>query len=141
MRIKVNDLVQVIAGRHRYKYENDAPLRDENGNYEKNIGRVVRLDKKRSRVFVEGVNLVKRHQKQTPYQESAILEKEASIHVSNVALYSEKEGRSVRTSYRYLGKNNELFESKYLAKSSYVDENAPSVIKKVRVSRSGEVFE
>lgn len=67
-RIRKDDMVVVIAGR-------DKGAR----------GRVLRIDKDRDRVIVEGVNKVKRHQRPTPQQpQGGILEKEAFIHVSNV---------------------------------------------------------
>jgi len=68
MNIKRNDMVKVIAGKDRGKQ-----------------GKVVRALPKKSRVLVEGVNMVKRHVK--PHgknQKGGILDKEMSIHVSNV---------------------------------------------------------
>lgn len=53
------------------------------------------------RVFVEGVNLVKRHQKaRGPGQPGGILEKEAPLHVSNVALVDPQTGKATRVGFR-----------------------------------------
>jgi large subunit ribosomal protein L24 len=83
-RIKSEDLVVVISGKDRGKQ-----------------GKVLRVDTKNDRVFVEGLNIVKRHTK--PQQTSAtsqqlggVIEKEGGIHVSNVALVDPKDGRPTR---------------------------------------------
>lgn len=70
-RLRVGDRVIVIAGAHK----------DE-------IGVIKRFAGDRSRVFVEGVNMVKRHQKPQSAlgRQGGIVEKEAPVHVSNVAL-------------------------------------------------------
>ncbi len=69
-KIKVNDNVLVIAGDHK-----------------KATGKVLRIDHESGRLFVEGVNRVKRHMKATPKNPTpGIVEKEASIAISNVAL-------------------------------------------------------
>lgn len=74
-RLRINlrkeDLVEVIAGRDRGKR-----------------GRVLRVDRKRGRVLVEGVMLVKRHTRRNPARgiKGGIAERESPIHVSNVML-------------------------------------------------------
>ena len=74
--IKKNDTVQVLAGRSRGP--KDSPTR----------GRVLRVEPARRVLFVEGVNMVKRHVRPNPAKQirGGILEKEGPIHVSNVAL-------------------------------------------------------
>jgi large subunit ribosomal protein L24 len=69
--IRKNDQVQVLAGRDRGK-----------------VGRVLEVVPKKRRVFVEHVNIVKRHTRPNPAKQirGGILEKEGPIHVSNVAL-------------------------------------------------------
>ena len=82
--IRTDDQVVVISGKDRGKR-----------------GRVLRVDRKHERVFVEGLNMVKRHQKANPtsplaQQQSGVIEKEGGIHVSNVALVDPKDGRPTR---------------------------------------------
>jgi large subunit ribosomal protein L24 len=83
-RIKADDQVIVTSGKDRGKQ-----------------GRVLRVDPKHERVFVEGLNMIKRHQKANPMsptaqQTSGVIEKEGGIHVSNVALVDPKDGKPTR---------------------------------------------
>ena len=83
-RIKSDDQVVVISGKDRGKQ-----------------GRVLRVDLKNDRVFVEGLNMIKRHQKANPMsptskQTSGVIEKENGIHISNVALLDPKDGKPTR---------------------------------------------
>lgn len=59
-------------------------------------GDVVSVSPGDDRVIVSGVNVVKKHQKQTQTQQGGILSQEASIHVSNVALKDPKSGKATR---------------------------------------------
>jgi large subunit ribosomal protein L24 len=89
-RLKKDDLVQVIAGRDKGKQ-----------------GRVLKVLED-GRVLIEGVNMIKRHQSPKKFKEAGIVEKEASIDVSNVMLVDpqtntptrvragEKDGKKVR---------------------------------------------
>ncbi len=123
MKIKKGDVVIILTGKERG-----------------NTGRVLRVDTKNNRVFVEGRNIVKRHQRANAVgQEAGIISKEAGIHVSNVALYSEKLQRGVRVSARYEGKDNALYLTKDEALKSF---NEPVArIAKVRYCvKTGEVF-
>ena len=54
------------------------------------------------RVLVQGVHMVKRHQRQTQTEQGGIVEKEASIHVSNVALLDPDGGEATRIGFRSL---------------------------------------
>ncbi len=78
-KIKKNDIVKVITGKDAGK-----------------TGKVLFVDRRRGRVIVEKVNMIKRHQRATRGQGGGIIEKEASIHISNVMLMNEKLGRPVR---------------------------------------------
>ncbi len=83
-RIKADDQVIVISGKDRGKH-----------------GKVLRVDPKNHRIYVEGLNMVKRHQKAqsnsaTAQQTSGVIEKEGGIHVSNVALADPKDGKPTR---------------------------------------------
>jgi large subunit ribosomal protein L24 len=81
-RIRRDDEVVVIAGKDRGK-----------------TGRVLRVDPVKDKVFVEGLNIVKRHQRPTPGRPDAVagvIEREGPIHVSNVMLLDPKDGKPTR---------------------------------------------
>lgn len=83
-RIKSDDQVIVISGKDRGKQ-----------------GRVLRVDPKNNRVYVEGLSIVKRHTKAQAtspmsQQVSGVIEKEGPIHLSNVALIDPKDGKPTR---------------------------------------------
>jgi large subunit ribosomal protein L24 len=82
-RIKSNDQVIVISGKDRGKR-----------------GKVLRVDPKKQRVFVEGLNIVKRHQRPTQtaggQQAGGVIEREGPIHVSNVMLLDSTDGKPTR---------------------------------------------
>jgi large subunit ribosomal protein L24 len=82
-RLRKNDRVLVTTGRERGK-----------------TGKVLRVLPERNRVVIEGLNMVKRHQKQTAQQEGGIISKEASIHLSNVALADPKDGKPTRVGFK-----------------------------------------
>jgi large subunit ribosomal protein L24 len=123
MKIKKGDVVIILSGKEKGAK-----------------GRVLRVDTKSDRVYVEGCNIVKRHQRANAAGlESGIISKEAGIHVSNVALYSEKLNRGVRVSARYEGKDGALFATKSEALVSYGDPSAH--VAKVRYcAKTGEIF-
>jgi large subunit ribosomal protein L24 len=91
MRITTDDMVMVIGGKDSGK-----------------TGRVLRTEPKRSFVYVEGLNLVKRHEKPRPTQDAkkgsqqlgGIVEKEGPIHVSNVMLLDPKDNKPTRVGVR-----------------------------------------
>ena len=87
MKIKKGDEVLVIAGKDRGKR-----------------GRVLRVDRERQRVVVEGVNFIKRHTRPNPSKniQGGIVEREAPIHVSNVMVISPESGRPSRVGYQIL---------------------------------------
>jgi large subunit ribosomal protein L24 len=85
-RLKSGDDVIVIGGKDRGKR-----------------GKVLRVERKHDRVFVEGLNIVKRHQRprqvagtQRSEQVGGVIEKEGPIHVSNVMLVDPKDGKPTR---------------------------------------------
>ena len=65
-------------------------------------GEVIKLLPKEERALVRGVNVVKRHQRQTQRQAGGIVNKEASIHLSNLAHVDPKSGGATRVSYKTL---------------------------------------
>ena len=82
MRIRTDDEVVVIAGKDKGK-----------------TGKVIRTDPKKDRVFVESLNMVKRHQRPMPGRPNApvgVIEKEGPIHVSNVAIVDPKDHKPTR---------------------------------------------
>jgi large subunit ribosomal protein L24 len=91
IRIRKGDTVVVIAGDDKGTKDNPK------------IGRVLAVDEVKHRVLVEGVNLVKRHQKaRRQGVQSGIIEKEAPIHLSNVMLWDPKAKRGARVGTRTL---------------------------------------
>ena len=92
-----NDEIIVLAGKDKGK-----------------TGKVTKVLVEDSKVFVEGVNLVKKHQKPVPQlqQPGGIVEKEAPIHVSNVAIVNPKTGKADRVGFRVEdGKKVRFFKS------------------------------
>ena len=87
MKIKKGDSVEVVAGK-------DAGKR----------GRVLKVDPERERLVIEGVNLIKRHTKPNPQKriQGGIVEREASVHVSNVMVVSPDSGQRTRVGYKIL---------------------------------------
>ncbi len=70
MRVRRDDQVKVISGKDRGK-----------------TGRVVKVDREKERVYVEGLNIIKRHQRpRTMQEQGGIIEAPGPIHVSNVQL-------------------------------------------------------
>lgn len=82
LKIKRDDTVRVIAGKDKGK-----------------VGRVLRVMPSESKVVVEGVRRVRRHQRPVGDQPGGIIEKEAAIHVSNVQLWNADEARGVKVGY------------------------------------------
>ena len=64
-------------------------------------GEVVQVMPKETRALVRGVNIVKKHQKQTQNQEGGIISKEAAIQLSNIAV-ADANGRATRVGFRIL---------------------------------------
>ncbi|MDK2918794.1 MAG: large subunit ribosomal protein [Candidatus Petromonas sp.] len=86
MHVKKDDTVVVISGKDKGK-----------------VGKVLQAFPKEERVIVEGVNMVKKHQKPTPnMQQGGIIEKEAPIHVSNVMIYDSKAKSGTRIRHKVL---------------------------------------
>src|SRR6478736_9923704 len=65
-------------------------------------GEVIEVRPKEARALVRGVNLVKRHQRQTAAQEGGIISKEAPIHLSNLAYADPKDGKPTRVGFKIL---------------------------------------
>ena len=69
-------------------------------------GEVVEVRPADARAIVRGVNMVKRHQKQTPSQEAGIIAKEAPIDVSNLAIADPKDGKPTRVGFKFVGEGD-----------------------------------
>lgn len=65
-------------------------------------GEVLRVLRDDDRVMVRGVNIIKRHTKPSQTTTGGIIEKEAAIHISNVALVDPKSNEATRVGYRFL---------------------------------------
>ena len=70
-------------------------------------GEVFEVRPDESRALVRGINMVKRHQKQTAQQEGGIISKEMTIHLSNVALADPKDGKPTRVGFKTIGKGDD----------------------------------
>jgi len=86
-KIKKGDRVEVISGKDRGK-----------------TGKVLRVDRDRDRVIVEGVNFIKRHTRPNPQKniKGGIVEREAPVQVSNVMVVSPDSGRRTRVGFKIL---------------------------------------
>jgi large subunit ribosomal protein L24 len=65
-------------------------------------GEVIEVRPTENRALVRGVNLVRKHQKQTARDEGGIISKEAAIHLSNLALADPKDGKPTRVGFKVL---------------------------------------
>jgi large subunit ribosomal protein L24 len=84
-KIKKGDKVVVLSGRDKGRN-----------------GEVVRVLPREDRALVRGVNVVKRHQKQSMKEEGGIIRKELPIHLSNIALADPKDGKPTRVGFKVL---------------------------------------
>ena len=91
LKIRKGDHVIVVAGRDKGKH-----------------GEVIEMMPKENRALVRGVNVVRRHQKQTASQEGGIVSKEAPIHLSNLALEDPKDGKPTRIGFKFLEDGKKL---------------------------------
>lgn len=79
------------------------------GAYKGQVGEVIKVSPKHEKVMIEGVNLVKKHLKPSQVNpDGGIIEKEAWIHVSNVALYDPKNKVGSRVGYTTDAKGNKV---------------------------------
>jgi large subunit ribosomal protein L24 len=65
-------------------------------------GEVIEVRPSEGRALVRGINLVKRHQKQTAAQEGGIISKEGPVHLSNLSLADPKDGKPTRVGFSVL---------------------------------------
>ncbi len=88
--IKKNDTVRILTGKDRGK-----------------TGRIIMVFPKKNRVLVEGVNYVKKHARQTQQnQKGGIIQKEMSVHISNVMLMCKNCNKATRPEIRVADDGN-----------------------------------
>lgn len=63
-------------------------------------GEVIKVNPEEDTAIVRGINMVKRHQRQTQTQEAGIVSKEAPIHISKLAIADPKDGKATRVGFR-----------------------------------------
>jgi large subunit ribosomal protein L24 len=83
LKVKKGDTVVVLTGKNKGSR-----------------GEILKVMPSESRIVVQGVNMVKRHQKPTQTNPGGIISKEASIHVSNVALVDPKSDKATKAGYK-----------------------------------------
>jgi large subunit ribosomal protein L24 len=82
-KIRKGDKVVVLTGRDRGR-----------------TGEVIEVNPSAERALVRGVNLVKRHQRQSAQQEGGIISKELPVHLSNIAIADPKDGKPTRIGFK-----------------------------------------
>ncbi len=85
MKIKKGDNVVVLAGRDKGKR-----------------GEVMEVRPKENRALVRGINMVRRHQRQTAQTEGGIISKEGPIQLSNLGIEDPKDGKPTRVGFKFL---------------------------------------
>jgi large subunit ribosomal protein L24 len=85
-KIRKGDKVVVITGRDKGR-----------------SGEVIEMRLAEGRALVRGIHMVKRHQKQSATQEGGIVSKEASVHLSNLAIADPKDGKPTRVGFKMVG--------------------------------------
>jgi len=86
MKLKADDTVIVVSGKDKGK-----------------TGKIIRVEPSKDRVYVEGVNIIKRHTRPNPARPNAqvgVIEREGPVHVSNVALLDPKDRKATRVGTR-----------------------------------------
>jgi large subunit ribosomal protein L24 len=80
-------------------------------------GEVVEVRPGESRALVRGINMVKRHQRQTANQEGGIISKEGPIHLSNLALADPKDGKPTRVGFKFVGEGRDRKKIRFAKRS------------------------
>jgi large subunit ribosomal protein L24 len=70
-------------------------------------GEVVEVRPADARAIVRGINMVKRHQRQSAQQEGGIISKESTIHLSNLAVADPKDGKPTRIGFKFVGEGDD----------------------------------
>ena len=88
-RIRKGDKVVVLSGRDKGR-----------------SGEVIAVHPSDERALVRGVNMVKRHQRQSAQQEGGIVSKESTVHLSNLAVADPKDGKPTRIGFKFVGEGD-----------------------------------
>ena len=99
-KIKKGDKVIVLTGRDKGR-----------------SGEVIEVRPAEDRALVRGINMVKRHQKQTAQQEGGIISKELPIHRSNIALADPKDGKPTRVGFKFVGEGRDRKKVRFAKRS------------------------
>ena len=99
-KIKKGDKVIVLTGRDKGR-----------------SGEVVEVRPADDRALVRGVNMVKRHQRQSAQQEGGIISKESPIHLSNLALADPKDGKPTRVGFKFVGEGDNRKKVRFAKRS------------------------
>ena len=99
-KIKKGDRVVVMTGRDKGR-----------------TGEVIEVRPSETRALVRGVNMVKRHQRQTGTQEGGIISKEAPVHLSNLAIADPKDGKPTRVGFKFIGEGEDRKKVRFAKRS------------------------
>jgi len=99
-KIKKGDKVVVLSGRDKGR-----------------TGEVVEVRPDEDRALVRGINMVKRHQRQTAQQEGGIISKEAPVHLSNLAYADPKDGKPTRVGFKFVGEGDNRRKVRFAKRS------------------------
>jgi len=99
-KFRKGDRVIVLAGRDKGKQ-----------------GEIVSVNPKDERAVVRGVNIVRRHQRQTAQSQGGIVSKEAPIHLSNLAHEDPSDGKATRVGFRFEGEGDERRKVRFAKRS------------------------
>src|SRR6266516_1585730 len=94
-KIRKGDKVVVITGREKGR-----------------SGEVIEVRRAEGRALVRGINMVKRHQKQSATQEGGIVSKESTIHLSNLAHADPQDGKPTRVGFKMVGDKKVRFSKR-----------------------------
>ena len=90
-KIRKGDKVVVLSGRDKGR-----------------TGEVIEVRPAEGRALVRGINMVKRHQRQTAQQEGGIISKEATVHLSNLAVADPTDGKPTRVGFKFMADGKKI---------------------------------
>ncbi len=99
-KIRKGDKVIVLAGRDKGR-----------------SGEVFEVRPDEERALVRGINMVKRHQRQSAQQEGGIISKESPVHLSNLAVADPKDGKPTRVGFKFVGQGQDRKKVRFAKRS------------------------
>jgi|SRR5580704_11377803 large subunit ribosomal protein L24 len=81
------------------------------------VGEVIEVRPDQNRALVRNINMVKRHQRQSPSQEGGIVSKEGPVHLSNLALADPKDGKPTRVGFKFVGEGRDRKKLRFAKRS------------------------